>query len=115
MKPQKTPFIAWEPAITPEAVFSDIVGLNEIHVEGERQYWLEIRPLENGRYVVVQRDEAGTVSDSTPSGFNVRTRVHEYGGGVYTVFKNALYFVNYNDQRIYFQPNNSVKHSPLPL
>ncbi len=38
-----------------------------------------------GGQVIVKRDAAGTVTDMTPSGFNVRTRVHEYGGGAYTV------------------------------
>ena len=108
---QKAPFIEWKPAITPEEVFSDVVGLNEIHVEGQRTYWLEMRPVENGRCVVVQRDSG--VSDITPPGFNVRTRVHEYGGGAYTVFKDAIYFVNFWDQRIYYQSKDSSDAVPL--
>ena len=108
---RKAPFIEWKPAITPEEVFSDVVGLNEIHVEGQRTYWLEMRPVEKGRCVVVQRDSG--VSDITPPGFNVRTRVHEYGGGAYTVFKDAIYFVNFGDQRIYYQSKDSSDAVPL--
>ncbi len=108
---RKAPFIVWKPAITPEEVFSDVVGLNEIHVEGQRTYWLEMRPVEKGRCVVVQRDSG--VRDITPPGFNVRTRVHEYGGGAYTVFKDAIYFVNFKDQRIYYQSKDSSDAVPL--
>ncbi len=110
---KKVPFVDWEPAITPEEVFSDIIGLNEIHVLGKRTYWLEMRPVERGRCVVVQRDEYGLVSDITPQGFNVRTRVHEYGGGAYTVDKDAIYFVNFDDQRIYYQSKDNAEAVPL--
>ena len=110
---KKTPFVDWEPAITPEDVFSDVIGLNEIQVVGKRTYWLEMRPFEKGRCVVVQRDYDGKVTDITPAGFNVRTRVHEYGGGAYTVFKNVIYFVNFDDQRIYYQSKKSSEALPL--
>jgi len=104
---KKVPFVDWEPAITPEGVFSDFIGLNELLVAGKRTYWLEQRPVERGRGVVVQRDEDGVVSDITPQGFNVRTRVHEYGGGAYTVYKDVIYFVNFDDQRIYHQSKDN--------
>jgi dipeptidyl aminopeptidase/acylaminoacyl peptidase len=113
MKDKKTPFTEWEPAISAEKVFSDVIGLSEIQPEGKRTYWLEMRPAEKGRYVVVQRDETGKLRDITPSEFNVRTRVHEYGGGAYTVFNNIIYFVNFRDQRIYRQLEDSSKAHPL--
>ena len=110
---QKVSFTDWEPAISPEDVFSDVIRLGEIQVQGKKNYWLEIRPAEKGRYVVVQRDEIGKIKDITPSGFNVRTRVHEYGGGTYTIFKSAIYFVNYKDQRIYRQLVGSSEANPI--
>ena len=108
---KETPFVKWEPALSPEAVFSDSIGLNEIHIEGKCTYWLEQRPEEKGRCVAVQRDSV--VRDITPPGFNVRTTVHEYGGGAYTVFKNDLYFVNFYDQRIYHQSKDTSEAQPL--
>ena len=113
MKKKKTPFTEWEPAISAEEVFSDVIGLTEIQVEGKRTYWLEMRPAEKGRYVIVQRDETGKIRDITQSEFNVRTRVHEYGGGAYTVFNNLIYFVNFKDLRIYRQLEDSSKVHPL--
>jgi dipeptidyl aminopeptidase/acylaminoacyl peptidase len=111
MKHKKAPFVVWAPVITPDEVFSDIIGLNELHVVNQRTYWLEMRPEERGRCVVVQRD--GAVRDITPPGFNVRTRVHEYGGGAYTVFKDAIYFVNFKDQRLYYQSQGTSEAVPL--
>ena len=74
-------------------------------------YWLEGRAAEGGRNVIVSAfapqasPELRRISpvDVTPPGFNVRTRVHEYGGGAYTVHQGAVYFSNYEDQRVYRQ------------
>jgi hypothetical protein len=42
--------------------------------------------------------DGATTQDVTPgpdSGFNVRTRVHEYGGGAYVLSGDAVYFSNF--------------------
>jgi dipeptidyl aminopeptidase/acylaminoacyl peptidase len=113
MKGKRTPFTEWEPAISAEEVFSDVIGLSEIQTEGKKTYWLEMRPTEEGRYFIVQRDETGKLRDITQPGFNVRTRVHEYGGGAYAAFNNIIYFVNFKDQRIYRQLEDSSKAHPI--
>ncbi len=66
-------------------------------------YWVEGRASEGGRYVIVKRAHSGEISDVTPVAFNVRTRVHEYGGAAYTVDRGTIYFSNFADQRIYRQ------------
>jgi dipeptidyl aminopeptidase/acylaminoacyl peptidase len=48
----------------------------------------------------------------TPKPFNVRSRVHEYGGGAYIVFDGTLYFSNFVDQRLYQQ---GPAQEPQPL
>src|SRR5205823_856276 len=68
---------------------------------GADTYWLELRPAEGGRYVLVRRTADGQTADLTPPPFNVRTRVHEYGGGAYTVGDGVIYFSNFADQRLY--------------
>ncbi|MCK4397555.1 MAG: prolyl oligopeptidase family serine peptidase, partial [Methanophagales archaeon] len=113
MKGKRTPFTEWEPAISAEEVFSDVIGLSKIQTEGKKTYWLEMRPTEEGRYFIVQRDETGKLRDITQPGFNVRTRVHEYGGGAYAAFNNIIYFVNFKDQRIYRQLEDSSKAYPI--
>jgi dipeptidyl aminopeptidase/acylaminoacyl peptidase len=49
--------------------------------------------------VVIVRD--GT--DVTPEGFNVRTAVHEYGGGAWWTHGSTVFFANWTDQRVYRQ------------
>lgn len=64
---------------------------------------MEMRPTEGGRQVVVRRAADATITDVTPAPFNARTRVHEYGGGAYTVVDGTVYFSNFRDQRLYRQ------------
>ncbi len=76
------------------------IRLGEIKTDGADVYWLEGRPAEGGRSVVVRLGDDEPV-DVTPKGFNVRNRVHEYGGAAYEVKDGVVYFSNFADQRIY--------------
>jgi dipeptidyl aminopeptidase/acylaminoacyl peptidase len=64
-------------------------------------YWLEGRPTEGGRYALVRRAADGAIADVTPPDINVRSRVHEYGGGAYLVRGGVVYCCNFSDQRVY--------------
>jgi dipeptidyl aminopeptidase/acylaminoacyl peptidase len=77
------------------------VRLGSVAVDGGDVYWLERRPNEGGRSVLVRRRANGRLEELTPQGFNVRTRVHEYGGGAYIVAGGEVYFSNFGDQRVY--------------
>ncbi len=66
-------------------------------------WWLEGRPAESGRVVVMKSVAGSDPMDVTPAGFNVRTMVHEYGGGAYCVHKGTVFFSNFDDQRLYRQ------------
>jgi len=90
------PYGTWPSPISSELLTSAQISLGELCASDETLYWMEGRPLEGGRVVVV-RDG----SDVTPPGFNVRTRVHEYGGGAYAVHSGTVFFSNFADQRIY--------------
>jgi len=72
---------SWRSPITSEAIVADIIRLGEIAPTPDAVYWVEGRPQEGGRNVVVRRTADGRIEDVTPAEFNVRTRVHEYGGG----------------------------------
>ena len=43
----------------------------------------------------------GTTSEVVPAGFNVRTAVHEYGGGAYCIHRGTAFVSNFDDQRLY--------------
>jgi len=101
------PFGAWKSPITPDLIVAETIMLREVTVDGADVYWLELRPKEGGRYVVVRRSPDGRTSDVTPPVFNARTTVHEYGGGSYLPANGVLYFSNFEDQRLYRQPAES--------
>ena len=94
------PFGSWSSPITASMITSIGISISEIATDAESLYWLENRPTEDGRAVVVRRRQ-GAVEELTPADFNVRTRVHEYGGGAFWVHEGALFFANFSDQRLY--------------
>jgi len=98
-------FGAWESPITSKSLTEAVVGLGETRFDSNGDlYWVESRPTEGGRSVIVKRDtQSGSTMDVTPMGFNARTRVHEYGGGAFTVSQGVVYFSNFQDQRLYAQ------------
>ena len=112
MPPTTSPYGSWASPITTDSIVADSVGLGQIALDGGDVYWAELRPLEAGRQVVVKRTPDGAGLDVTPTPFNVRTRVHEYGGGAYVVSGGTVYFTNFADQRVYRQP---AGQEPSPI
>ena len=78
-------FGSWSSPITADAVAAGALSLLEPRIDGDDIYWIEARPLEKGRNVVVVRAPDDTVADITPPAFNARTQVYSYGGGAYAV------------------------------
>jgi dipeptidyl aminopeptidase/acylaminoacyl peptidase len=107
-----SPYGSWKSPITSDLIVSGTVGLGQIAIDGDDIYWVEGRPSEAGRSVIVRRTPDGTISDVTPPPFNVRTRVHEYGGASFAVASGVIYFSHFADQRIYCQTLDSP---PEPL
>jgi dipeptidyl aminopeptidase/acylaminoacyl peptidase len=69
-------------------------------------YWLENRPDEGGRNVIIGCNSEGEIFDVISSSFNARTRVHEYGGGSFTVKDGVVCFSNFEDRRLYIKRSN---------
>ncbi len=95
------PYGSWKSPITSDLIVAQSIGLSEPRIDSGEIYWWELRPQEGGRGVVVRFAPGGPVQDLNPPPFNVRTRVHEYGGGAWNVFGGALYFSNDADRRLY--------------
>jgi dipeptidyl aminopeptidase/acylaminoacyl peptidase len=88
--------------------------LGHIVLDGGDVYWVEGRPEEEGRSVVVRRRADGGISDATPPGTNVRTRVQEYGGAAYIVSDGVIYFSEFSDQRLYRLKSGGVPEPMTP-
>lgn len=108
---QSVPYGSWKSPITSDLIVQGSVGLSQVKIHGDDLYWIEMRPSEGGRQVIV-RHAAGKTVDVTPPGLNARTRVHEYGGGDYLVSGPTVYFSNFADQRFYRQTPNA---EPQPI
>ncbi|WMV51278.1 hypothetical protein MTR67_044663 [Solanum verrucosum] len=91
---------SWKSPITADIVSGSDKRLEGFNVDSHGHLiWLETRPAESGRAVLVK--ESG--EDITPKDFNVRNTVHEYGGGSFGVSGDVLVFSNFDDQRLYKQ------------
>src|SRR5580700_8040366 len=98
----KAPYGSWKSPVTSDLIAAKSIGLPEVRIDGEEIYWLESRPHEAGRYVVVRYIRgSATGEEINPDPYNVRTRVHEYGGGAWTVVGGVLYFSHFADNRLY--------------
>ncbi len=97
------PYGSWKSPITSDLIIAGTIGLGQLVTGGDDLYWTEGRPSEGGRNVIVRRTKDGRNEDITPQPFNARTRVHEYGGGAFTVHAGLITFSNFADQRLYQQ------------
>jgi dipeptidyl aminopeptidase/acylaminoacyl peptidase len=95
------PYGSWRSQVRVDDVVADVIVLGEPWIDGDDVYWLEGRPLEGGRRVLVRASADGSTADLTPPPFNVRDRVHEYGGGSYVVTGGTVVFSNFADGRLY--------------
>jgi dipeptidyl aminopeptidase/acylaminoacyl peptidase len=107
------PYGSWKSPITSDLIVAQSIGLSDVRLDGETIYWLESRPQEQGRNVVVRGEDDGRQTDITPQPFNARTRVHEYGGGSWTVSDGAVFFSNFADGRLYRQAKGVSAPQPL--
>jgi len=99
---QAAPYGTWPSPISAEMVASTGIDFGHRALDGRTVYWREQRPAEDGRGVIVRRD-GETSKDVTPADVDVRTLVHEYGGGDFAVHDGVVFFVRLDDQRVYRQ------------
>ncbi|XP_071722289.1 dipeptidyl-peptidase 5-like [Rutidosis leptorrhynchoides] len=112
------PYGSWKSPITADVVSGASKRLDGISVDGDgRLLWLESRPSESGRSVLVKEPEKPGEEpvDITPKEFAVRTLCQEYGGGAFSISGDTLVFSNYKDQRLYKQSLHLKDSPPLPI
>ena len=97
-----SPYGSWTSPITSDLIVADAIRLDQVALDGDAIYWAESQPQKQGRtliYRVVGDGEPELVTPDDANAFNVRTRVHEYGGGAFAVQDRTVYFSNFADQR----------------
>jgi dipeptidyl aminopeptidase/acylaminoacyl peptidase len=112
--PKTAPYGSWKSPITSDLIVTQSVALSEVRFDAENIYWLEGRPQEQGRFVIVRADPlGGNATDVTPRPYSARTRVHEYGGGSWTVAGGVIYFSNFSDGRLFRQSEGASHPEPM--
>ena len=91
----------WKSPLTASDIAEAGVSASWPSIVGDDVWWVETRPQEAGRRVVVSQKHG----DLLPPPFSASHSVHEYGGRSYLGIPRAnsyiLYFSNKSDQRVY--------------
>ena len=97
----------WPSEISAELIASDTISIDELRLTKNCLYYIERRPTENGRCVIVRHCHKKN-TDILPPPYSARSRVHEYGGGSYCADDELVFFVNDSDQDIYCIEANQI-------
>jgi dipeptidyl aminopeptidase/acylaminoacyl peptidase len=102
----------WSSPITAELIIKDSISLFEPNLTSNSLYYIECRPQQGGRCVIVKVNN-NKMSDVLPAPYSARSRVHEYGGGCFCVDdghvnKDTIFFINDSDQNIYSIKNEQI-------
>jgi dienelactone hydrolase len=97
------PYGQWPSPLTAAQVAAGRRSRSGLATDGEALYWLESRPDDDGRQVLVRAEPGGPAEDVSPAGTSLRSRVHEYGGGAYCLLPapGSVAYVDQADQRVY--------------
>lgn len=102
MTPRTAPYGSWVSSIRAEDLVASSHPVSDGRFVDDEVWWTEQRPDQAGRYAVRRLGTDGRPVDVLPAPWNARTRVHEYGGGAWTVTGDgALIFAHFDDQRLY--------------
>ena len=113
----ESPYGFWRSPVTSDFVVADSIRLEQVALDGDVLYWSETQPQKRGRSFLLRMANSGEPEPVTPeddNGYGVRTRVHEYGGGSFTVGDGVVYFSNDDDQRLYRQEPGAAPRAITP-
>lgn len=94
-------FGTWKSPVTTDLVAGKTLRFGGVKSDSNYVYWTEARPFESGRCVIVRVGPSGEKEEVLPLPFSARSRVHEYGGGEFTVSEGEVFFVGADDQEVY--------------
>jgi dipeptidyl aminopeptidase/acylaminoacyl peptidase len=97
---RELPCGTWPSPLTPALAATATVSLAHPGAVDGRLVWVEGRPLERGRSVLMVRGPTGEASEVLDTGADVRSRVHEYGGLPWAAVGDRLVFAQFDDQRL---------------
>jgi len=95
----------WTSPIDPEMALARPGSAQWPERHGDSLFWVQSLPEQAGRLALMRCpcDQPDQIQTVTPADFNLRTRVHEYGGRCHIIVDDSVYFVNFTDQGLYRQ------------
>ena len=108
----RLPYGTWPSPISPESLATGQVTLDEVRVDGSDTYWLAGRPAEGGRTALLRHD-GSREHEVLAAPWDVRSRVHEYGGGAYAVLDGTLVFSDAADDRVHRLDAGAARPEPI--
>jgi hypothetical protein len=107
MKRQRAPYGSWSSPLDAARVANGGMRIYQPRRSGDRVTWLEVRPAEGGRTVLMQ-EHHGRRTELTPPPYGARSRAHEYGGGGYCFAGLDTWFVNDADQAVWHRDRDGA-------
>ncbi len=100
---ERIPYGGWPSEISAHRIARGTVRQGHPQIHGGEVFWLEARPAEGGRQLGCSRPVSGrgAAGERSPAEINVRSRVHEYGGGDYLARSGELFYVDFATQRLF--------------
>jgi dipeptidyl aminopeptidase/acylaminoacyl peptidase len=109
-------FGRWPSPLSPSDVAAQRRSRSALASDGSDLWWLEGRPQEQGRVVLVRLGDGEEPVVVSPPGTSIRSRVHEYGGGAWCLLGHdrpgAYAFVEERSQRVFLGAEGAP---PVPL
>jgi hypothetical protein len=89
--PKTAPYGSWKSPITSDLIVKETIGLSQPRLDGDDAYWIEMRPSERGRQVIVRRTSDG----ATPTSTRLNSTPHprpRMAAAIMRRLKGAVYF-----------------------
>jgi dipeptidyl aminopeptidase/acylaminoacyl peptidase len=106
---------AWASPLSAAALATASAAIGHARAYRGRLFWTESRPDEGGRVALLTFDEHGRTAEVTPRSFNLRTRVHEYGGIAFAHAGARVLACRDEDQRLYALADGQPPQPLTPL
>ncbi len=100
---------SWESPIAAEELARNETRFTQVGLDGDTVYWVESHPTEGGRNALMALSSDGSIREKSSPDMNVRTRVHEYGGGACVLDHGVIAYVNYGDQVLYLVDSDEFR------
>eukprot|EP01084_Bolivina_argentea_P220452 373612_1 len=115
----KRSYGSWPSPLTSSSIAGACISIKYLNVNKSNLYWIESRPVEKGRNVIVTRSNPHAEQkdndhiDITPQQLNSANNVHEYGGNPFIVLQDATVLTsNWDDGRLYIIKSDG-SHTPI--